>query len=166
MFKGGTRHHSSPNPWPGAGSTNPPSSWAPPPRRGCPCLVYFICVFRWHAQRSAAPVERGEKVERQRQRINPPWDARRSLPALERNLPVNSWAREWLAEERRLPPYPWVLYSVYLLGSNPNVIPPRLRVWPINAWSARVRKGLNLAFNPLFSITSISCTLAHPFMSV
>ena len=69
--------------------------------------------------------------------------ARRSLPATGRDHAVSNWAREWLVEERRLPPYPWVLYSVYLLGSNPNVIPPCLRVWPINARSARVRNGLN-----------------------
>ena len=92
--------------------------------------------------------------------------ARRSSPAAKRNRPVSNWTRERLAEERRLLPYPWLLYSVYRLRSNPNVIPPRLRVWPINAWSARVRKGLNLAFNPLFSISSVPCTLAHPFTSV
>ena len=52
--------------------------------------------------------------------------ARRSLPATGRGHPVSNRAREWLAKEMRLPPYPWLLYSVYLLGSNPNVIPPHL----------------------------------------
>ena len=69
--------------------------------------------------------------------------ARRSLPAAGRNRPISNWTREWLAEERRLPPYPWFLYSIYRLGSNPNVIPSHLRVWPINAQSACVRNELN-----------------------
>ena len=70
---------------------------------------------------------------------------RRSLPAMGSDHPVSNWTWEWLAEERRLPPYPWSFYSVYLLGSNPNIIPPHLRVWPINAQSARVRNGLNFS---------------------
>ena len=68
--------------------------------------------------------------------------ARRSLLATRRGHPVNNRAREWLAEERRLPSYPWFLYSVYLLGSNPNIIPPCLWVWPLNARSAHVRRML------------------------
>jgi len=67
--------------------------------------------------------------------------ARSSLPATERDHSVSNWARGWLAEERRLPSYPKLLYSVYLLGSNPNVIPPHLQVWPINVQSARIRDG-------------------------
>ena len=69
--------------------------------------------------------------------------ARRSWLATGRDHPVINWTREWLAEERRLPLYPWLLYSVYRLGSNPNVIPPCLRVCPINARSTRVRNRLN-----------------------
>ena len=51
-------------------------------------------------------------------------------------------AREWLAEERRLPPYPWLLYSTHPPGSNPSVIPPRPRVWSINTRGARVSNKL------------------------
>ena len=70
---------------------------------------------------------------------------RRSLPAVERNRPVSNWTREWLAKERRLPLYPWLLYSIYRLGSNPNVIPSCLQLWLINTRSARVRKGSNFS---------------------
>jgi hypothetical protein len=55
---------------------------------------------------------------------------------------IGAW--EWLAKERRLPPYIWLLYSAHPLGSNPSVIPLRLRVWSINTRGAHVKKEGNL----------------------